>query len=132
MKVILIDTDTVRTDGMSCYGHEAPTTPNLERLCRRGFLFYRVYFFFFFCVLSWDSRLSGRFGACTGCVDFSYASQYALRRAWEGSNRSWMVVPTPCCSVCTSPTGSSRPWRSGRDTNEHERSCTSGAMIPTL
>jgi len=34
--VILITLDTVRSDHLSCYGHELPTTPNLDALAAAG------------------------------------------------------------------------------------------------
>jgi arylsulfatase A-like enzyme len=37
--VLLIVLDTVRADHLSLYGYERPTTPNLERLARRGIRF---------------------------------------------------------------------------------------------
>lgn len=37
--VLLIVLDTVRASCLSLYGHDRPTTPNLERLARRGVLF---------------------------------------------------------------------------------------------
>lgn len=93
MKVILIDIDTVRPDRMSCYGHEAPTTPNLERLCRGGVRFDRAYAADTPCVPSRASLLTGRFGACTGCVDFSYASQFPRHtpRAGRGMGQRAMA-----------------------------------------
>jgi arylsulfatase A-like enzyme len=40
--VLLIVMDTVRADHLSCYGYERPTTPNLDRLARRGIRFEEV------------------------------------------------------------------------------------------
>ena len=37
--VLLIVLDTVRADHLSLYGYERPTTPNLERLAKRGIRF---------------------------------------------------------------------------------------------
>ncbi len=37
--VLLIVLDTVRAENLSLHGHHRPTTPNLERLARRGVLF---------------------------------------------------------------------------------------------
>lgn len=37
--VLLIVMDTVRAESLSLHGHHRPTTPNLERLARRGVLF---------------------------------------------------------------------------------------------
>src|SRR5262245_49307071 len=37
--IILIVLDTVRADRVSCYGHERPTTPTLDRIAKRGTLF---------------------------------------------------------------------------------------------
>lgn len=37
--VVLIVLDTVRADHLSAYGYHRPTTPNLERLARKGVLF---------------------------------------------------------------------------------------------
>lgn len=37
--VVLITLDTVRADHLSAYGYSRPTTPNLDRLARRGVLF---------------------------------------------------------------------------------------------
>jgi arylsulfatase A-like enzyme len=40
--VLVIVLDTVRADRLSLYGYERPTTPNLERLARRGIRFDRA------------------------------------------------------------------------------------------
>ena len=40
--VLLIVLDTVRADRLSLYGYERPTTPNLERLSKRGIRFDRA------------------------------------------------------------------------------------------
>lgn len=37
--VILLTIDTLRADVLSCYGHERPTTPNLDRLAANGLRF---------------------------------------------------------------------------------------------
>ena len=41
--VLLIILDTVRATALSLYGHDRPTTPNLERLAQRGVVFDRAY-----------------------------------------------------------------------------------------
>jgi arylsulfatase A-like enzyme len=40
--VVLITIDTLRTDRLSCYGYERPTSPNLDRLLDRGLKFTRA------------------------------------------------------------------------------------------
>jgi arylsulfatase A-like enzyme len=37
--VVLISLDTCRADHLSCYGYEKPTTPNIDALARKGYLF---------------------------------------------------------------------------------------------
>ncbi len=37
--IVLIGLDTLRADRLSAYGHDRPTSPNLDRLAERGFLF---------------------------------------------------------------------------------------------
>ena len=37
--VVLVTLDTTRADALSCYGHAAAHTPNLDRLADEGFLF---------------------------------------------------------------------------------------------
>lgn len=37
--VLLITLDTVRADHLGCYGHDRPTTPNLDRLAEEGMVF---------------------------------------------------------------------------------------------
>jgi arylsulfatase A-like enzyme len=39
LNVILIGIDTVRQDHLGCYGYDRGTTPNIDRLARRGILF---------------------------------------------------------------------------------------------
>jgi arylsulfatase A-like enzyme len=39
LNVILIGVDTLRPDHMGCYGYDRNTTPNVDRLARRGILF---------------------------------------------------------------------------------------------
>ena len=40
--VVLISIDTCRADHLSCYGYEAETTPNIDRLAEDGILFKRA------------------------------------------------------------------------------------------
>jgi uncharacterized sulfatase len=42
-KIILIMTDTQRTDMLGCYGNKGMLTPNLDRLASQGMLFRRAY-----------------------------------------------------------------------------------------
>src|SRR5262249_10106767 len=37
--ILLIVLDTVRAECLSLYGHDRPTTPNLQRLARKGLVF---------------------------------------------------------------------------------------------
>ena len=37
--VLLISIDTLRADRLSCYGHDRPTSPNLDRIAARGLRF---------------------------------------------------------------------------------------------
>ena len=37
--VILISIDTLRRDAVGCYGHDRPTSPNLDALCREAVVF---------------------------------------------------------------------------------------------
>ena len=37
--VLLITVDTLRPDHLGCYGYDRPTSPNIDRLARRGILF---------------------------------------------------------------------------------------------
>jgi arylsulfatase A-like enzyme len=39
LNVIIIGTDTLRQDHLGCYGYERSTSPNIDRLARRGVLF---------------------------------------------------------------------------------------------
>lgn len=41
--VLLITIDTLRADRLSCYGHPAPTSPNIDAIARQGYLFERCY-----------------------------------------------------------------------------------------
>ncbi|MCA9727653.1 MAG: sulfatase [Candidatus Eisenbacteria bacterium] len=41
--VILVSIDTARADYLSCYGHDAPTTPELDRVARDGIRFTNAY-----------------------------------------------------------------------------------------
>lgn len=41
--VLLIILDTVRADRLSCYGHNRPTTPNLDQIASRGVRFENFY-----------------------------------------------------------------------------------------
>ncbi len=41
--VVLIVLDSVRADHLSCYGHERPTTPNIDRVAEGGIRFDRAY-----------------------------------------------------------------------------------------
>lgn len=40
--VILISIDTLRPDHLSCYGYDAPTSPNIDRVAREGVRFEQV------------------------------------------------------------------------------------------
>jgi arylsulfatase A-like enzyme len=41
--VLLISIDTLRPDRLGCYGHQRPTSPNIDALARRGVLFENAY-----------------------------------------------------------------------------------------
>lgn len=41
--VLLISIDTLRPDRLGCYGHNRPTSPNIDALARRGVLFENAY-----------------------------------------------------------------------------------------
>ena len=40
--VVLISIDTCRADYLSCYGYDAPTTPNIDAVAAEGTLFENV------------------------------------------------------------------------------------------
>ncbi|MFW6336255.1 MAG: sulfatase [Phycisphaeraceae bacterium] len=84
MKVILLDLDTLRPDRMSCYGHGAPTTPNLDRLAERGVRYTRSHCVDSPCIPSRASLVAGRYGVCHGAIDFGTDSQFFRPTPLEG------------------------------------------------
>ncbi len=83
--VLLIVWDTVRTGNMSLHGYGRPTTPNLERLARRG-----VRFDLAFSTSSWTlpAHASLFNGVCLNAL------LYAKIRIWV-RRRKQVVVPCP-------------------------------------
>lgn len=66
--VILLSMDTTRRDRMSVYGHERPTTPNLERLARDGAIFTRASSHATYTLSSHASMLTGQVPSVHGAT----------------------------------------------------------------
>lgn len=68
MRVIYLDLDTLRPDHMSGYGYPRPTTPNLDRIVRRGVRFTHAFGQASPCVPSRAALFSGRCDVHNGVV----------------------------------------------------------------
>jgi arylsulfatase A-like enzyme len=68
MRVIYLDLDTLRPDHVSGYGYPRPTTPNLDRIVRRGVRFTQAFCQASPCVPSRAALFSGRFDVHNGVV----------------------------------------------------------------
>lgn len=77
--VILIIWDTVRAASLGLYGHDRPTTPNLERLARRGVIFDRA-----ISTTSWT--LPSHVSMLTGALPHETSATW--HRPFDGSHRS--------------------------------------------
>ena len=68
MRVVYLDLDTLRPDHMSGYGYPRPTTPNLDRVIRRGVRFTHAFCQASPCVPSRAALFSGRYDVHNGVV----------------------------------------------------------------
>ncbi len=68
VNIVLIAVDTLRADALSCYGNPKPTSPNIDRLARRGFLFENFYSVGNCTHPGFTSLLSGMYPESTGVV----------------------------------------------------------------
>ena len=68
VRVLYLDLDTLRPDHLSGYGYPRPTTPNLDRIVRRGVRFTHAFCQASPCVPSRAALFSGRFDVHNGVV----------------------------------------------------------------
>ena len=68
MRLIYLDLDTLRPDHVSGYGYPRPTTPNLDRIVRRGVRFTHAFCQASPCVPSRAALFSGRYDVHNGVV----------------------------------------------------------------
>ncbi|HEY0828024.1 MAG TPA: sulfatase-like hydrolase/transferase, partial [Bacilli bacterium] len=64
--ILLITTDELRKDALSCYGNEAVSTPNLDQLAGQSIQFDKAYTASPWCLPSRCALLTGKFPHNTG------------------------------------------------------------------
>ena len=69
MRILYIDIDCLRPDHLGCYGYPRATSPNIDKVARRGLRFDNVYASDVPCLPSRTAFFSGRFGFHTGVVN---------------------------------------------------------------
>ncbi len=90
--IVLITLDTTRADHLSCYGHDRPTTPNLDRLAEEGERYTRAY-----SVTSWTlpahaSIFTGKFPSAHG-AKHDPEGMLRLSQGIEGDFDSFRAQP---------------------------------------
>jgi len=68
MRILYLDLDTLRPDHLGCYGYHRNTSPNIDRVAKRGVRFNNCYCSDAPCLPSRTALMSGRFGIHTGVV----------------------------------------------------------------
>jgi len=68
MRILYVDSDSLRPDHLGCYGYNRDTSPTIDRLAANGMRFTNVYASNTACLPSRTALFSGRFGIHTGAV----------------------------------------------------------------
>jgi choline-sulfatase len=69
VRILYLDTDTLRADHLGCYGYHRNTTPNIDRVAREGIRFDNCYCSDAPCLPSRTALMTGKFGIHSGVVD---------------------------------------------------------------
>jgi choline-sulfatase len=69
MKILYIDIDSLRPDHLGCHGYHRNTSPNIDRLAKRGTTFTNYYASDAPCAPSRNALFSSKFGIHTGAVN---------------------------------------------------------------
>jgi arylsulfatase A-like enzyme len=67
--IVLISVDTLRPDRLACYGHDRPTSPNIDRLAREGTLFENVVSSTCWTLPAHSAMFTGLVDSVHGCLD---------------------------------------------------------------
>ncbi len=68
MRILYIDTDSLRADHLGCYGYHRNTSPVIDRIASEGMVFEQVYTSDAPCLPSRTAFFSGRFGIQSGVI----------------------------------------------------------------
>lgn len=118
MNVVYIDVDSLRADHLGVYGHDQPTTPNIDELAEDAVHFENAYVANSPCMPSRAALISGRYGINNGVTTHGQSAQLIrspqnwkdwfacwseewkkggdVRNAlaeWTGESSNWLTLP---------------------------------------
>ncbi|WP_276257391.1 sulfatase [Haloglomus litoreum] len=122
MNVLYIDIDSLRADRLGMYGHEAPTTPELDRFAEDAVVFDRSYVACSPCMPSRAGFVSGRYGVHNGIVTHGPQAQ-TLRSPKQSKDwfAGWAEEWTFEGNGLKETTGESAEWLTLPEVFFHER-----------
>lgn len=125
MNILYLDIDSLRADRLGVYGHDAPTTPNVDRLAEDAVVFDRSYVACSPCMPSRAGFVSGRYGINNGIVTHGkQAQQLRSPRNWKDWFTVWAEEWGFPGNGMKETTGESADWLTLPEVFFHERTHT--------
>lgn len=87
MRVLIFDIDSLRPDHLGCYGYERNTSPNIDKIAKKGVRFTNYYTSDAPCLPSRTALTTGKFGIRNGVVNHGgEASKLKIDEQYLGMN----------------------------------------------
>lgn len=86
--ILLITVDALRARNLSCYGYHKNTSPNIDRLARRGIVFNKCFSCFNATDPSFTSILTGKYPISHGILHHGNVPQNEIREYYSRGNKS--------------------------------------------